>query len=87
MEIRRERRFTLDLRRVRSDQMQRRVRRKLAEMEAAPSLAHVSSVEKMAGSENHYRIRIGNYRLGLEMDGETAILQSAPRDQIYRTFP
>ena len=35
MEIRRERRFARDLRRLRSDQIRRRVRSKLEEMEAA----------------------------------------------------
>ena len=88
MEIRRERRFARDLRRVRSDQIQRRVRRKLEEMEAAPSLAQVRGVKKIADSENHYRVRVGDYRIGLEMDGEIAILQRfGARDGFYRGFP
>ena len=88
MEIRRERRFARDLRRLRSDQIRRRVRSKLEEMEAAPSLAQVRSVKRTAGSENHYRVRIGDFRIGLEMDGEIAILQRfGPRDGFYRGFP
>ena len=88
MEIRRERRFARDLRRIRSVQVRRRLRRKLEEMEAAPSLADVSNVRRMTGTENHYRIRVGDYRIGIEMDSETAILQRfGLRDDFYRGFP
>ncbi len=88
MEIRYERRFTRDLRRVRSDRELRRLNRKIAEIERASSLFEVSNVAKLAGSENHYRIKLGDYRLGIELDGQTAILQRyGHRRDFYRGFP
>ena len=42
----------------------------------------------MAGWERHYRIRIGDYRLGLEMDGDVAVLvRFRHRREFYRYFP
>ena len=71
-----------------SPQHIRRLRGKIEELEAAPALADVSNVRKMEGWENHYRIRIGAYRLGIEMEGEVAILQRfGPRSDFYRYFP
>ena len=48
----------------------------------------VSNVSKLVGWDRHYRIRIGDYRLGIEMDGETAVLaRFANRRDFYRRFP
>ncbi len=88
MEIRFDSRFSRDLRRTRSPQDIRRLRRKIEELEAAPDISGVSNVRKMEGWENHYRIRIGDYRLGVEMEGEVAILQRfRHRRDFYREFP
>ena len=36
----------------------------------------------------HYRVRIGDYRLGITIEGEVAVLAAfGPRDDIYRRFP
>ncbi len=54
----------------------------------APSLASIPGVISMRGYANHYRIRIGNYRLGVVVDGDTAILfRFMHRREMYRYFP
>lgn len=88
MEVRFDARFSRDIRRMRSPQDIRRLRRKIEELEAAPDLSSVSNVVRMEGWENRYRIRIGDYRLGIELDGEAAILQRfGHRREFYRGFP
>ena len=58
-------------------------------MEAASDITEVSGVEKLTSSSgNDYRIRIGNYRLGLTIENEVAILvRFGHRSDIYQSFP
>ena len=67
-------------------------RRKLSEMmflvENANTLKEIPNCEKMKGHKNYYRIRIGNYRIGLELDGEVIIFKRfLHRRDIYKYFP
>jgi len=67
----------------------RRVNQKIAEIEAAASIRDVSNVRRMnTPSGIHYRVRIGDYRLGIIVEGQVAVLVAfGPRDDIYRRFP
>ena len=52
------------------------------------SLAEIGKCEKLRGYQNFYKIRVGNYRLGLKLEGETLILERVlHRKDIYRYFP
>ena len=62
--------------------------RTIAELKAASNITEVSGVQLMTGWENHYRIRIGDYRLGLRLEGNTAVLlRFGHRREFYRGFP
>ena len=86
LEIRRS--FTRDIRRIQNQSLLNRIDRKIAEMEAASDITEVSGVEKLTSSSgNDYRIRIGNYRLGVTIENEVAILvRFGHRSDIYRRF-
>ena len=80
--------FNRDLRRIRDRDLQRRIARKIQELEAADSIMEVGGVRPITGTERHYRIRIGDYRLGLEVHGDVAILlRFGHRREFYRHFP
>lgn len=80
--------FTRDLRRIRSSELRQRVLLKIEELEAASAITEVRGVVKMAGEGSYYRIRIGDYRLGLAMAGDEAILlRLLHRSEIYQFFP
>jgi mRNA-degrading endonuclease RelE of RelBE toxin-antitoxin system len=50
--------------------------------------ADIGNLKKLKGDENAYRIRIGDYRLGIFFDGETVIFARVlHRKDIYRYFP
>ena len=89
MRIRYEPAFRRDLSRIRDPVTLRRVNRKLAEIEAAASVRDVSNVSRMnMPNGNDYRVRIGNYRMGVTLEGSTVVLHRIlPRDEIYRRFP
>ena len=80
--------FSRDLRQIRSAQLRRRLARKIEELEAASNIIEVSGVTRLRAEGRHYRIRIGDYRLGITMDGDVAVLRRfPPRRDIYRFFP
>lgn len=57
-------------------------------IEQTDSLSDLTSVKKMQGYQNFYRLRIGDYRLGFAVDGDSIILiRFLHRKRIYRFFP
>ena len=82
------RRFSRDARGIGSAQMRRRLDQVIQELIEADNITEVSGVRRLRAEGEHYRIRIGGYRLGITMDGETAVLRRfLPRGEIYRNFP
>ena len=80
--------FRRDLRRVTDRDTQRRLLEKIAELEAASTLFEVTSVRRLADGGRHYRIRIGDHRLGIELENNTVILvRFGSRAEFYRYFP
>ncbi len=88
MEIRYHPRFDRDNRLIRIRDLSSRLERTIAELKAASNFREVSGVQSITGWENHYRIRIGDYRLGLRLEGNTAVLlRFGHRREFYRGFP
>ena len=82
------RQFGRDVRQLGSGQIGRRLDRAIQELIEAANITEVSGVRRLRAEGQHYRIRIGDYRLGITMDGETAVLSRfLPRGEIYRYFP
>ena len=80
--------FTRDLRRIQSTQVRQRVLRKLEELEAALAIEEVSGIRRLTADGRHYRIRIGDYRLGITMEGDVCVLvRFLHRREIYRVYP
>jgi mRNA interferase RelE/StbE len=51
-------------------------------------LGEIIHVKKLKGSEDYYRIRIGNYRVGIILADDTVIfVRFLHRRDIYRYFP
>jgi mRNA interferase RelE/StbE len=67
----------------------RRILIVINEVKAAQTLQHVSSVKPMTNSTNYYRIREGNYRVGiyLTVDGVVEFLDVGSRGDFYNRFP
>lgn len=52
------------------------------------SFEEIPNLTKLKGYENAYRIRVGDYRIGMIFDGEILIFQRVlHRKEIYRYFP
>ena len=80
--------FRRDVRQLGSAQIRRRLDRVIQELIEADNITNVAGVERMTAPGLHYRIRIGDYRLGVTMVGETVVLRRfLPRGEIYKRFP
>ncbi len=55
---------------------------------AAADLSAIANLKRLRGHNGAYRIRIGDYRVGLTFNGETVTFRRAlHRKDIYRYFP
>lgn len=60
----------------------------ITEAESAVTISNISNIKKLSGYKFYYRIRIGDYRIGLFLNGD--ILEFAAfdhRKDIYKHFP
>jgi mRNA interferase RelE/StbE len=55
---------------------------------ACKKLSEIASLEKLAGHKTYFRVRIGTYRLGFELQEDCVeLLAIMHRKEIYRFFP
>ena len=75
-------------RRVRDSALRRRVERAIERVEAASTLSEIPGIERMTARGRFYRIQVGKYRIGVEVEGDVAILvRFGHRSEIYSNFP
>ena len=80
--------FTKDLKKVSSGDVKRQLLEVIAQVENSKNLLEIEHVKKLRGAENYYRIRVGDYRLGLKVENNTVIfVRFLDRKDIYRYFP
>ena len=89
MEVERRASFVRDIRRIRDATLLRRTERIIQELEAVSALPDMTGVSIVRSARGrHYRIRIGEHRLGFSLEGDTVILvRFMHRREIYRRFP
>ena len=52
------------------------------------SLSECKKIERMKGYPGFYKVRFGDYRVGLHIEGDTLVLERVlHRKEIYRYFP
>jgi mRNA interferase RelE/StbE len=65
-----------------------RVRHVIEQVEAAAGPGAIGDLKKLAGTAQSYRIRIGDHRLGVTIEGDTVeFVRFLPRRDLYRFFP
>ena len=80
--------FTRDLRSIRDRSILRRVRETIAEVETAANILEIRNLKKLRTAGRYYRIRLGDYRLGLTIEDDTvSFIRFLHRREVYRYFP
>jgi mRNA interferase RelE/StbE len=80
--------FLRDLKKVKDQEVLDRVAEVIERVEAAATPGEAGDLKKLSGSDDAYRIRIGEYRVGVVIEGEVLeFVRFLPRKDLYRFFP
>lgn len=80
--------FTRDLKKIKDRALLDKIKQVIERAEAAQDLNQIEDLVKLSGASGYYRIRIGDYRLGLALHGdELNFVRCLNRRDIYRYFP
>ena len=80
--------FVRDLRAIKDKGLLTRVRELIELVEQAQHLGQVANLKKLRGGGNYYRIRVGDYRIGLIVEDDTVtFVRFLHRKDTYRYFP
>lgn len=88
MNVRFESKFSKDLQKIREEKLLGKIKELILSCKEAGSLAEIRQLRKLKGYDTFYRVRIGNYRVGLEVVGNDLIfVRCLHRKDVYRYFP
>ena len=77
-----------DLKKMKDQAVLDRIRRAIEQVEGASTRQEVHDLKKISGAGNFYRIRVGDYRLGVVVEGgQVEFVRCLPRRDLYRFFP
>jgi mRNA interferase RelE/StbE len=81
--------FSKSLDKLKDSGVNKKIEHVIIDFEKASALANVKKIKKIVGFKSYYRIRIGDYRLGIELKGADVVrfIIIAHRKDIYKKFP
>lgn len=80
--------FARDLKKIKDDDVLARVQQVIEAVEAAADLQAIANIKKMSGTTRFYRFRVGDYRIGAAVEGDTVeFIRCLSRRDLYRFFP
>ena len=81
--------FLKDLKSLKSTPYYQKIKKVcFAELPAYSDMKEIKNLKKLEGHSNFFRIRVGDYRIGLHIKNNSIqILRVLDRKEIYRFFP
>jgi mRNA interferase RelE/StbE len=80
--------FLSDVKKVRDGQVRRAVAGAIENVEQAADIEDIRSLKRLSGQRNYYRIRIGDWRIGVRIEAdEVTFVRCLHRREVYRFFP
>jgi len=80
--------FAKDLRKLKEQQLKIQVGEVIELVERSKSIHEVGHVKKITGTDHYYRIKLGDYRIGVVFENNTVFfVRILHRKDIYRHFP
>ncbi len=89
MKFRIEKSFDRDVDKIKDKKILKKLRIFISAIEEAASIREILHIKKIEGYDSFYRIKIGDYRLGMEAlsDKDIVLIRFLHRKDIYRYFP
>jgi mRNA interferase RelE/StbE len=80
--------FLKTLKKIQNNRLKADIANTILSVESADSLKQIDNLKKLKGYKQYYRIRIGNYRIGIKIEDKTIFFVDIDhRSNIYRIFP
>jgi mRNA interferase RelE/StbE len=80
--------FLKELQKLRNKGLKNSIADCIVQVESANSISQIKNIKKLAGFDDYYRIRIGDYRIGLKIENNTVyFVVFEHRKDIYKKFP
>ncbi len=88
MEFKFKKAFEHDFKKVKDKNLAKAILECVHKVSAAQTINDISNLKKISGHKSAYRIRTGNYRIGIIIENNVAIFVAfAHRKDIYKKFP
>ena len=60
----------------------------ILQVESVKKLSQIKNLKKLLGYDNYYRIRLGDYRIGIKIENDIVYFVTFEhRKDIYKSFP
>jgi mRNA interferase RelE/StbE len=80
--------FVRDLKVIKDESLFQRIQQVILEIESIDSPHNILHLTKLKGKGNYFRIRVGDYRLGIVIEnGTVTFVRCLNRRDIYHYFP
>jgi mRNA interferase RelE/StbE len=80
--------FEKDVSKIRDKKISDQLFKVLEDLTACKDLTQIAHLKKLKAGKNHFRIRVGDYRLGFKLESSTIVLiRFLDRRNMYKYFP
>jgi mRNA interferase RelE/StbE len=80
--------FLKAIKKIEDNLLKLEIKNAIINVESAENIRQINNLKKLKGYKQFYRIRIGNYRIGIKIESDTVIfVEIEHRKNIYRIFP
>ncbi len=80
--------FSRDIKKLNDKDILKKVKDVIDTIENTPNLLKLRNIKQLTSGGKYYRIRIGDYRIGIKLENETVVLvRCLHRRDIYKYFP
>jgi mRNA interferase RelE/StbE len=80
--------FAKDLKNIKDKTVLKRIKELIEAVELSEALSPMPNLKKLKGHEHYYRLRVGDYRIGIALKSDTLIfVRVLNRKDIYKYFP
>ena len=80
--------FLKELKKLKNKSLKNSIADCIVQVESAQNIAHIKNLKKLSGYDVYYRIRVGDYRIGVKIEKDLVyFVVCEHRKEIYRRFP
>ncbi|GHB57895.1 type II toxin-antitoxin system RelE family toxin [Persicitalea jodogahamensis] len=88
MKVKIDKSFEKDTKKVKDKKLLAKVADVIEQVQSSENNRGIKNLKKLKGSHNCYRIRVGEYRIGIIIEGEMVeFIRFLPRKNVYDQFP